>query len=132
MVRPTLAQVAPAPQRAVPLGGVPQSDARLDELRGAVRKLNLMTVFMSIPLVGTSCVAIPNLLRYADGEILDEIVRSPMADSDGFPWLSGAATSFTLVALLVALYEPTQTFDRAHWHRGTPMWNWSSEHARNV
>ena len=153
VVRPTLAQVAPAPLRAagvpfssavvrtgagstagaVPLGGVPQSDARLDELRGAIRKLNIMTVFMSIPLVGTSCVAIPNLLRYANGEILDEIVRSPTADSDGFPWLSGAATSFTLVTLLVALYDPTHTFAPTTRHHGVgPVATKSSVHAHDV
>ena len=85
-----------------------QSEARLAELYGALRKLNLLTALVTVLLLGTGCVQIPNLQRYMRGETLSSVVRSPTADSDGFPFLSGASTCMNQGALMAILYAPTQ------------------------
>lgn len=121
--------------------GVSQSEARLAELYGALRKLNLLTALVTVLLLGTGCVQIPNLQRYMRGETLSFVVRSPTEDSDGFPFLSGASTCMNQGALMAILYvctnqtlalhvQRTQGIAPPQWHMRQSHWREQSSHMR--
>lgn len=82
---------------------VSQSAARLSELRGALHKLNLLTALVTVILLGTGSVQVPDLLDYFGGAALPAVVHSPTGPDDPYPLFNLASTALDQLSIIAIL-----------------------------
>lgn len=88
---------------------VSQSDARLAELHGALRKLNWLTALVTVILLGTASVSLPDLMSYFEGAALPAVVHSPTGPDDPFPVFNLATTALNQAAVVAILSDNNNT-----------------------